>query len=372
MTNTPKVLVYGLSGYTGKIVGQCLAKRGIPFYAAGRNQQRLEGALEIIKDRLGKDFDAEVVTAGNTVEELVPVFQQVDVVINTVGPFMQLAWPVVEACLQAECHYLDTTGEQDFTLGVKEKYADAFAARDLLVAPATAWMCAAGALAAEVCLETEGVDTLDIVYHVEHGLPSVASTQSFLRMSCNDLSQYYLELNEFQVWPNDKFHPVAMPFRNRLVRAHPWGGGAEPVWYQDDERVRNCTAMVAIGEHLVDGTLAAINEFNEKSVGLDQQGREDLTNSIAASMEVVEPAVDDIDVQRSMVVCYARGRQTASEFVLHLAAPYSWTGDLCAELAERILNGQLKKTGFQSAAAAFGHRELLKVWHDAGICSMPD
>jgi hypothetical protein len=191
-------------------------------------------------------------------------------------------------------------------------------------------------------------------------------------MSCNDLSQYYLELNEFQVWPNDKFHPVAMPFRNRLVRAHPWGGGAEPVWYQDDERVRNCTAMVAIGEHLVDGTLAAINEFNEKSVGLDQQGREDLTNSIAASMEVVEPAVDDIDVQRSMVVCYARGRQTASEFVLHLAAPYSWTGDLCAELAERILNGQLKKTGFQSAAAAFGHRELLKVWHDAGICSMPD
>jgi len=372
MANNPKVLVYGFSGYTGKIVGECLAQKGIPFYAAGRNQQRLETALDVVKERHGKTFEAEAVAANCTVEELVPIFKQVDIVINVAGPFMQIAWPVVEACLQAECHYLDTTGEQDFTLAVKEKYADAFAAKNLLVAPATAWMCAAGALAAEVCLETEGVDSLDIVYHVEHGLPSVASTQSFLRMSCNDQSQYYLEFNAFKVWPNDQFYSVAMPFRNRLVRAHPWGGSCEPIWYQDDNRVNNCTAMVAIGEHLVDSTLAAINEFNEKSAGMNQQQREDLTNSIAASMEVVEPEVDDIDVQRSMVVCYARGRQTASEFVLHLAAPYSWTGDLCAESAERILNGKLKKTGFQSAAIAFGHRELLKVWHDKGICSMPD
>jgi hypothetical protein len=293
-------------------------------------------------------------------------------VINIVGPFMQVAWPVVEAAMKGGCHYLDTTGEQDFTLAVKEKFGDAFAAKDLLVAPATAWMCAAGSLAAEVCLEQEGVDTLDIVYHVEHGLPSVASTQSFLRMSCNNISQYYLELGEFKVWPNDQFYPVSMPFRNRLVRAHPWGGGAEPVWYKDDDRVRNCTTMVAIGEHLVDGTLAAIHHFNEKSVGMTQQQREDLTNEMAAGMQVVEPEKDDIDVQRSMVVCYARGRQTASEFVLHLAAPYSWTDEVCAEAAERILNGQLKKSGFQSAATAFGHRELLKVWHDAGICSMPD
>jgi hypothetical protein len=372
MTSTPKVLVYGLSGYTGKIIGQCLAKRGIPFYAAGRNQQRLEAALDIIKGRLGRDFEAEVAVVGNTVEELVPVFSRADVVINTIGPFMQVAWPAVEACLRGNCHYMDTTGEQDFTLGVKEKYGEAFAAKELLLAPATAWMSAAGALAAEVCLETEGVDTLDIVYHVEHGLPSVASTKSFLRMSCNNTSQHYLELDEFKVWPNDQFYPVAMPFRNRLVRAHPWGGSAEPVWYQDDERVKNCSAMVAIGEHLVDGTLAAIHEFNERSVGATAEERETLTNEIADRMDVVEPPVDDIDVQRSMVVCYARGRQTASEFVLHLAAPYSWTGDLSAEAAERILNGQLKKTGFQSAATAFGHRELLKVWHDAGICSMPE
>jgi hypothetical protein len=372
MTTTPKVLVYGFSGYTGKIIGQALAKRGIPFYAAGRNQERLEAAIGIVEERLGKSFDVEIATVGCTVEELVPVFEQVDVVLNSVGPFMQVAWPVVEACLQANSHYIDTTGEQDFTQAVKERYAEGYAAKDLLLAPASAWMSAAGALAAEVCLETEGVDTLDIVYHVEHGLPSVASTQSFLRMSCNNTSQRYLELNEFQVWANDIFHHVAMPFRNRLVRAHPWGGGAEPVWYKDDDRVQNCSAMVAIGEHLVDGTLAAINEFNERSVGKSLEEREEITNDIAARMEVVEPAVDDIDVQRSMVVCYARGRQTASEFVLHLAAPYSWTGDLCAELADRILTGRLKKTGFQSAATAFGHRELLKVYHDAGICSMPD
>ncbi len=370
MSNTPRVLIYGFSGYTGKIAGESLARRGIPFYAGGRNKERLQGAIEVVRDRLGRDFQAEV-AVGSTVEELSKIFQSVDVVINVAGPFMQVSWPVVEACLQGECHYIDVTGEQDFTLELRDKYGSAFAEKGLLLAPATAWMSAAGALAAEVCLETPGIDSLDIVYNVEHGLPSVASTQSFLRMSCNDTSQYYLELNEFKVWPNDQFYAVSMPFKHRQVRAHPWGGSAEPIWYEQDERVVNCSAMVAIGEHLVDGTLEAIHEFNERSAGKTQAEKEDITNDIADRMNVAEPDVDHIDVQRSMVVCYGRGRNVGTEFVLHLAAPYSWTGDLCAEAAERILNGQLKRTGFQSAATAFGHRELLKVWFDAGICSMP-
>ena len=41
MENTPKVLIYGFSGYTGKLIGESLAKRGIPFYAVGRSEDRL-------------------------------------------------------------------------------------------------------------------------------------------------------------------------------------------------------------------------------------------------------------------------------------------------------------------------------------------
>ena len=97
MTQPRKVLIYGASGYTGKLVAECLAQRGIPFYFAGRTRARLDSALDVVRQRHGGPVDAEIVVANNTVEELVPLFSKVDVVINVAGPFMQVAWPVVEA-----------------------------------------------------------------------------------------------------------------------------------------------------------------------------------------------------------------------------------------------------------------------------------
>ena len=49
-----KVLVYGGSGYTGKLVAESLAKRNIPFYFAGRTRARLEAALEVVEQRHGE------------------------------------------------------------------------------------------------------------------------------------------------------------------------------------------------------------------------------------------------------------------------------------------------------------------------------
>ena len=128
MSESPKIVVYGGSGYTGKLVAECLAERNMPFYFSGRNQAKLESSLKIVEERLGRPCnEATIVQAANTREELVPLFEKVEVVINVAGPFMQLAWPVIEACLETNCHYLDTTGEQDFTIVARDKYGKAFA-----------------------------------------------------------------------------------------------------------------------------------------------------------------------------------------------------------------------------------------------------
>ena len=179
MTQERKVLVYGANGYTGKIISESLAARGIPFYMAGRSSDKLKKALKVVEERFGGKVDAEIVTASNDPEELRPLFEKVDVVINVSGPFMQIGWPIVETALEMNCHYLDTTGEQDWTNAIRQKYGQAFADRGLLLCPACSYMWAAGALAAEVVLENEGIDSLDIVYQVDHGLPSEASTKSF-------------------------------------------------------------------------------------------------------------------------------------------------------------------------------------------------
>jgi hypothetical protein len=371
MSSTKQVLIYGGSGYTGKLVAESLAQRGIPFVFAGRNHGRLAAALQVVEERFGNAFDVEIAVANNTVEELLPLFESVAVVINVAGPFMQIAWPVVEAALQSDCHYLDTTGEQDWALAIKKKYGQAFADKGLLLSPANSYMWAAGAIAAEVVLETAGVDSLDLTYQIDHGLPSEASTKSFLRMVCNDTSQHYLELNELKVWPNDEIYQIAVPHRNQVLRALPWGGACEPIWFMDDDRVRNCKVLTAIGEQLIDPISAAIAAFNEHAKDLPQAEKEAWTNAIGDQMNTGEPPKDDVDVQRSVIVCNGQGRQVTTQFVMNLSAPYTWTGEICAEGAQRLLNGQLKKTGFQSAAQAFGHRELLATFSEAGFCNLP-
>ncbi|GAB3101449.1 saccharopine dehydrogenase [Aestuariicella hydrocarbonica] len=371
MSQERKILIYGASGYTGKLVAECLARRGLPFYMSGRTLSRLEAALDVVKKRHHGPVDVELVAASNNVEELKPLFEKVDVVINVAGPFMQVAWPIVEACLQARCHYLDTTGEQDWTRAIQAEYGQAFADKNLLLSPACSYMWAAGALTAEVVLETNGIDSLELVYQIDNALPSEASTKSFLRMQGNADSQFFLQQNEYAAWPNDRSYDVVVPHRMNPYRALPWGGACEPVWFKTDPRVRNCKVLTAFGDDIVDNVTKIIQDFNERAKGLTQQQREDLTNEIGESMAVGEPEPDTPDTGRSMVVCYGQGPQGNTTFCLSLTTPYCFTGEICAEAAERILNGQLKKSGFQSAAVAFGHRELLEVFHELGYSNSP-
>jgi hypothetical protein len=368
-----KVFIYGASGYTGKLVAESLASRGIPFYFGGRTRARLEAALEVVRQRRGGPVDAEIVVADSTKEALLPHLRKVDVVINVAGPFMQVAWPVVEAALEAGCHYLDTTGEQDWVIALGEKYGAAFAAKRRLMAPATSFMWASGAMAAEVVLENAEVDSLDILYQIDNGLPSEASTKSFLRMVCNDTSQYYLEQNEYKAWPNDVAWDVFVPYRSVRMRAHPWGGACEPVWFRNDPRVRNCKVLTAIGEHMIDPVLQAIRAFNAAAPGLNPEQREALTNQIAGQISTGEPPKDSLDVQRGVIVVYGQGRRVTTRYVMNLSAAYTWTGEVCADGAQRLLNGQFRKVGFQSAPQAFGHREMITTFHALGFCSaLPD
>lgn len=370
MSPARKVIIYGGNGYTGKLVAESLAQRRIPFYFAGRSRDKLDKAIGIVRERLGADawkLDAEVVAIDNSTDALLPVFRKCSVVINVAGPFMQVAWPVIEAASRAGCHYLDTTGEQDWTRAIADRFGADFAGRGLLLAPATSFMWSAGALAAEVVLEDPEIDSLDILYQIDNGLPSEASTKSFLRMVCNDTSQYYLEQHEYKAWPNDVAYEVFVPYRNAKMRALPWGGACEPVWLKG--RVRNCRVLTAIGEHMVDGILQAVRAFNAQAPGLDQAGREALTNAIGDQISTGEPPKDDVDVQRGVIVVHGQSRTRTTTYAMNLSAAYTWTGEVCAEATRLILDGRLKKPGFQSVATAFCHRQLIRTFHALGFCS---
>ena len=368
MSAEPKVLIYGASGYTGKLVAECLGERNIPFYFSGRNQQRLDDAMKIVVERLGREPEHIIAQAENSKEALLPLFKKVDVVINVAGPFMQMAWPVVEACLEANCHYLDTTGEQDWTIAIRNEYGKAFADKNLLLNPANSYMWAAGALAAEKVLEDPEIDTLDITYQIKDALPSQASTKSFLRMVCNP--QYKLKEHQMVEWQGDRSFTIAVPHLSQVQQALPWGGGCEPVWYEFDDRVRSCQVLTAFGDEIIGRVVEIIHRFLKEAEGMSQTEKEALTNQFGDEMTGEEPPKDSVDIHRTVITCIGQGRQKTTVFPMSMCAPYTFTGEICAEAAERLLNGELLNAGFQSAAGAFGHKALMKVFHEKGYINL--
>src|SRR5207247_2464463 len=127
MSEKKPVVVYGVSGYTGRLVCEYLREYNIPFIAAGRDAAKVKAVVEKIPGIETADY--EVAEVEHTVEALTKLFKGAQVVSNMVGPFIKYGPEVVEACLAAGCHYTDTTGEQDWVLLAQERWGTKFAAK---------------------------------------------------------------------------------------------------------------------------------------------------------------------------------------------------------------------------------------------------
>ena len=162
MSGNKPVVVYGASGFSGRLVVEYLREYNVPFIAAGRNRARIEAVMKQVPGIETAQF--EIAEVGNSVEELAKLFAGAKVVCNTVGPFIYSGPLVIEACLKAGCHYLDISGEQEWIRQVATKWSGPFAERKLLAAPATAFMSAPSDAAARLCLEkSNNIDTLETV-----------------------------------------------------------------------------------------------------------------------------------------------------------------------------------------------------------------
>ncbi len=170
------VVVYGASGYTGRLICEYLREYHVPFVAAGRDGKKVQ---EVVDKIPGIDtVEHEVVEVSHDVAALTRLFEGASVVCNTVGPFIKLGPEVVEASLAAGCHYLDTTGEQDWVLDAQQRWGQGFRDAGLLLSPGVAQMYTTGEIAANIALETvPGLDTLDMLV-LWKGFPTYASTQT--------------------------------------------------------------------------------------------------------------------------------------------------------------------------------------------------
>lgn len=365
MNDHYQVVVYGASGYTGKLTSWKLAERGIPFIAAGRNAANLEKELALVPELEGADY--KIVEVKHDKAALTDLFTGKKAVLNIVGPFMQLGRPVVEACLDAGANYFDTTGEMDWVTMLRDEYGAKFKAKDLVLCPAFSYMWAEGNIAAEIALETKGIDTLDILYCADSAV-SEASTASFLRMCTKP--QYKLVHNQLEMWPYAEGYDVHVPGESRILSALPWSGGGEPIWYQHDKRVDNCSVLVSFRNQVMFGAvLGLLKKFEQEVRDLPEEQHEKFTNEWALGVTPAEPAREQPALNRCTITVFGKGDTESVTVIIRGNSPYIQTGALQADAARRVLLGKVQEVGFVSPAQAFGARNLLGMLAEEGHLS---
>jgi short subunit dehydrogenase-like uncharacterized protein len=142
-----RIVIFGATGYTGRLVAERLVAQGVKPVLAGRTLSRLNELAE----RLG---GLEVVRADvyrqNTVFDLVGAD---DVLVSTVGPFVKWGDNAVRAAVAAGCTYLDSTGEPPFIRRVFEELGPPAAKSGARLLTAMGYDFAPGALAGALALQ---------------------------------------------------------------------------------------------------------------------------------------------------------------------------------------------------------------------------
>jgi short subunit dehydrogenase-like uncharacterized protein len=364
-----KVVVYGASGYTGRLVCEYLREFNVPFIAAGRDKARIAEALETVPG-IGT-VEHEIVEVEHAVGPLSELFDGARVVCNMVGPFAQYGAEVVEACLATGTHYVDTTGEQDWLINAEATYGERMAAAGLLLSPGLAQMYTTGEIAAQLCLEEPGLDTLDILVFWK-GAPTIASTRTIL-VNAALAKAYYLEQNAYAEWPADGgLYSVTVPGQHETGLALPWGGTSHPVWFSRDPRVANVKVLGGVFNRplmlgvpqIVAAALAQIEDLPE------EEKLRVLSEQAAAVMNQMPPR-EYTRINTSLDSVHASGPLGRAHCVIHGNCNYKQTGLLQAYAAYSLLQQPPRRAGFASGCQAFGHRELLGVLRSFGLVMDP-
>jgi short subunit dehydrogenase-like uncharacterized protein len=161
----PDVLLFGATGFAGKLTARALAARKTSFAVCGRRRSDLEA--------VASETGAEEVHLANVgdVSGLARAARGCRVLLSCVGPFMELGNTAVEAALEAGVHYVDSTGEGDFVARLGDVYNESATRAGLILAPAMGFDEVPADVAATIACDGLTKPKLTITYAV----PTTAS-----------------------------------------------------------------------------------------------------------------------------------------------------------------------------------------------------
>jgi short subunit dehydrogenase-like uncharacterized protein len=353
-------VLFGATGYTGRLTAEALAAAGARPVLAGRDRTR----LETLAGRLGGLPVAAADTARpDSVHTLVGPG---DVLVSTVGPFMTRGGPAVRAAVEAGAAYFDSTGEPPFLRRVFEELGPRAAGRCALV-PAFGYDFVPGNLAGALALaEAPAATRVTIGYFAAGGgfsSGTLASGAGLLlqpgfawRAGRLRRERTARRMRSFRIGGRDRLGvSYAGSEHYALPRLAPGLRDVDVYLGWFGRRSRAVQAVSAVGAPL--SRLPGVRPLARAATGplgrRTGRGPSEATRGAGRSL-VVAIAADD------------RGKELAQ---VHLRGPhpYTLTARLLAWAATHAARGGLKGTGALGPVDAFGLEALKAGATTAGL-----
>jgi short subunit dehydrogenase-like uncharacterized protein len=132
------VVVWGATGFTGRLVAEHLASLGGGFRwaMAGRSRDKLEAVRRDIAARF-PDAASAPLLVGDAADpaSLEAITEKTRAVVSTVGPFAKYGEPIVAACVKSRTDYCDSTGEAHFVRRIIDAHHEAAVAAGVRIVP---------------------------------------------------------------------------------------------------------------------------------------------------------------------------------------------------------------------------------------------
>jgi short subunit dehydrogenase-like uncharacterized protein len=355
------IVVFGATGFTGRLVVQALLDLGVrDVVAAGRRGD----ALRALADQYGIEWRVGDATQP---ESLRSVARGANVVISTAGPFARFGEPIVRAALQAGAHFLDTTGEQAYMARILERYHGTAKLARRAIINAQAYEFALGYCASALLASSRHDVTRIDVFNRSSATSGVSASRGTLKSAIGVLAAPALvrragrlALRRPSASPAEVTIPglgpeLAVPIPGgealHLVRAHP--------------EVRDVTTNLVLPRRLARASMLLLGAAPAVRALYRAGALEPLFDRIDERPE----GPSSSDRARQVFHVYARGRTPASEagIVVTGKDPYGITGVIAAVGAKLLTEGPPRAVGVVSTDRAFGAGDFLRELAPHGV-----
>ena len=363
-----RIVLFGATGYTGRLVAEAMVERGLKPVLAARSAERLRE----LAGELGSGLETATADVADP-PSVTALVETGDVLVSTVGPFVRWGAPAAAAASEVGAHYIDSTGEPPFIREVFERYGAAAEQSGCGMLTAFGYDWVPGNLAGALALSRAGeaATRVDTGYFLSGGGAPSGGTKASLAGVMNAPSFVFRD-GRVQ---SERGARRTRSFRiGSKARAGISVGSSEhfalPRMAPQLTEVNSYLGWFGSGSKAIQ-VLSAGTSLGMKVPGANRLWEAATGRLVKGSSGGPDAAARSRSRSHIVAIAYNAAGRELSEVHVTGGDPYTFTGKVIAWGAEQAAAGRLLGVGALGPADAFGLEALVDGCLQAGMAEDP-